>query len=582
MRRPRNHGAGHRIAGHPVADSSVREYPSPKQTPTSAATHQHGLRRYRSRKSGAGWRVSRCRNAASKTDNPAVADERVNTNSSTAPTRFLLDTNVIIALEPYAGQMEAGMTPAATFVRLAMKQGHHVFVHPASRDELAEGSDPTRVQQRMAELKKFDLLAESPISSTISNELGPVELDSNDHRDRRILAALNSNAVNFLVSDDVRLRQRAKRIGVGDRVLTLADAAAMLEGFEPSIAPPPPRVTVLPPYALDLEQDIFDSLRIEYQPDFDDWIAKVQADSSNRECFVIEEADGTYAAIAIVKINESDCAYPFTQPVSKISTFKVAEQFSGSRYGELLLKAVLRSHHDHGVGSAYVEVRPHHQPLIDFLGQFGYVEGAQSARGELVLLKSFQPRDESLPPLDYHIRYGPPAISTDASVFVIPIRAHWHDQLFPECASDAVGDQLTFPDIAGQATRPWGNALRKAYLCNAPTKQVRPGDVILFYRSGLQVVSVVGVVERTHRTFAPDEVLNLVAGRTVYGTDDISELATHSRGVLILLFRKDRDVEPPWTDSELIANGVLNGPPQTVTKVKEVGTQWVHQQLADR
>ncbi|GAA2420121.1 hypothetical protein GCM10009856_32430 [Mycolicibacterium llatzerense] len=206
----------------------------------------------------------------------------------------------------------------------------------------------------------------------------------------------------------------------------------------------------------------------------------------------------------------------------------------------------------------------------------------QSTRGELVLLKSFQPRNEGLSPLDYHIRYGPPAISTDASVFVIPIRAHWHDQLFPECASDAVGDQLTFPDIAGQATRPWGNALRKAHLCNAPTNQMRPGDVILF----LPVGPAGRFGCRRRRARAPhilsDEVLNLVAGRTVYGTDDISELAAHSRGVLILLFRKDRGVEPPWTDSELIANGVLKGPPQTVTKVKEVGTQWVHQQLADR
>jgi len=83
-----------------------------------------------------------------------------------------------------------------------MKQGHRVFVHPASRDELAEGQDPVRVQQRMAELNKFEMLTESPISSHIDTELGPVVPDSNDHRDRRILAALYSNAVNFLVSDD--------------------------------------------------------------------------------------------------------------------------------------------------------------------------------------------------------------------------------------------------------------------------------------------------------------------------------------------------------------------------------------------
>jgi hypothetical protein len=265
-----------------------------------------------------------------------VADGGGGAGGTPSPTRFLLDTNAFIALEPFAGEMEAGMDPAANFMRLAMKQGHRVFVHPASRDELAEGQDPVRVQQRMAELNKFEMLAESPISLHIDTELGPVVPDSNHHRDRRILAALYSNAVNFLVSDDVRLRRRAKRIGVGERVLTLADAVAMLEGFEPTVAPPPPRVREVPSYALDLDQEIFESIRGDYA-EFDDWIAKVQADSTNRECYVVEEQDGTYAAIAILKITEDDCAYGFTPPVTKISTFKVAPAYSGNHYGELLL-----------------------------------------------------------------------------------------------------------------------------------------------------------------------------------------------------------------------------------------------------
>lgn len=495
--------------------------------------------------------------------------------------RFLLDTNAFIALEPFAGQMEAGMGPAATFMRLAMKQGHRVFVHPASRDELAEGKDPVRVQQRMAELNKFDMLVESPISSQIDIELGPVVPDSNDHRDRRILAALYSNAVNFLVSDDGRLRRRAKRIGVGERVLTLADAVAMLEGLEPTVAPPPPRVKEVPSYALDLDQEIFESIRGDY-PEFDDWIAKVQGDSANRECFVVEEDDGTYAAIAILKINEEDGSYGLAMPVTKISTFKVAPSYSGNHYGELLLKAVLQSHHDHDVRSAYLEVWDHHQRLIDFLGLFGYFDGGQSARGEVVLVKVFRPREASLSPLDFHVRHGPPAVASGASVFVIPIQNNWHNQLFPERASFGAGGQLALPGITGQTTRPWGNALRKAYLCNASTKQIQQGDVILFYRSGFQTVEVIGVVEDTHRTSSPEEALNLVGGRTVYSATDIEALARHPSQVLVILFRQDRVIDPPWTLAELVSNRVLRAPPQTVQKVREDGTQWVHQQLADR
>ncbi|MGB3482465.1 MAG: GNAT family N-acetyltransferase [Mycobacterium sp.] len=496
---------------------------------------------------------------------------------ATSPTRFLLDTNAFIALEPFDGQIEPGLGPAATFMRLVMKQRNLVFVHPATRDELAEGKDRTRATQRIAELDKIVMLAEVPISSRLQDELGPVVADSNNHRDLRILAALHANAVNFLVTDDAGLGRRAKRVGLGDRVLTLADAVAMLEAFEPTVVEPPPKVTPVESYALDLDQDIFASIRDDYEG-FDTWIDKVRGDSPNRECFIICEEDGTYAAVAILKTDESasECPYGLPQPITKISTFKVEPDFRGHRYGELLLKAVLRSHREHRVGSAYVEVWEHHQRLIDFMGMFGYFEAGKSARGEIMLAKHYQPRDTSLPPLDFHIAYGPPAVSGRASVFVIPIIGRWHDQLFPECIPE--DEQLMIPGLDG-ATHPWGNALRKAYLCNSTTKQVQPGDAILFYRSGIQTVSVVGVVEDIFRTSSPDEVLNLVGGRTVYGPTDIAQLASHSSQVLVILFRQDRIVDPEWTLAELQDHDVLKAPPQTVTKVKEAGTRWVHQQL---
>ncbi|RUP27852.1 MAG: GNAT family N-acetyltransferase [Mycolicibacterium sp.] len=468
------------------------------------------------------------------------------------------------------------MGPAATFMRLAMKQGNRVFVHPATRDELVEGKNPDRVRQRLAELAKFQMLDESPISAQLRNQIGPVIPDSNNDRDLRILAALNANAANFLVSDDAGLHRRARRADIGDRVLTLNDAVAMLEGLEPTVASPPPMVSPIQSYALDFDQNIFISLRQDYD-DFDKWIAKIQGDSDNRDCFVVKDEDDNYAAIAILKTNEPDCEYDFIKPVTKISTFKVGPEFSGNRYGELLLNAVLQSHHDHRVGSAYVEVWGHHQPLIDFLATFGYVEAGKSAKGEVVLAKMFGPRDENLPPLEYHVRYGPPAVSRRANVFAIPIIDRWHDHLFPECIPDS--GQLSLPGFA-VSIRPWGNALRKAYLCNSSSQQIRPGDAILFYRSGFQTVSVVGVVEQTVRSWSPEEVLNLVGGRTVYGASDITQLASHSSGVLVVLFRRDRVIAPAWTLAELRGNDVLKAPPQTVTQVKETGAQWVHQQLA--
>jgi hypothetical protein len=89
-----------------------------------------------------------------------------------SPTRFLLDTNAFIALEPFAGQMESGLGPAATFIRLATKQDNRVFVHPATKDELGEGKNRVRAQQRIAELNKFEMLAEAPISASLRDAIG--------------------------------------------------------------------------------------------------------------------------------------------------------------------------------------------------------------------------------------------------------------------------------------------------------------------------------------------------------------------------------------------------------------------------
>ncbi|QNJ90984.1 hypothetical protein HZU40_22490 [Mycolicibacterium fluoranthenivorans] len=204
--------------------------------------------------------------------------------------RFLLDTDAFISLEPFAGQIEPGLGPAAKFMQLAMKQVNRVFVHPATRDELVEVSDRVRVTQRIAELGKFEMLDEVPIAASLRAVIGPVVPDSNNDRDLRILAALHVNAVKFLVTNDAGLRQRAKRARLGDRVLTLADAAAMLEDVEPRVATPPPMVNTVQSYGLDFDQEIFESTRRDY--DFDTWTTKVQADSANRECFVIEEQDG--------------------------------------------------------------------------------------------------------------------------------------------------------------------------------------------------------------------------------------------------------------------------------------------------
>lgn len=498
--------------------------------------------------------------------------------------RLLLDTNVFIAVEPFAGTAETGLARGAVLVRLAVEQGHTLFVHPAIGDDLREGADLTRRQQRLAELAKYPMLQESRITASLAQRAGSSSAGSNDHRDLRLLAALDSRAATYLVTEDTRLRRRARKAGLGDAILTIDEAITLLEGFQPASLRPPPRVIEIAAYALDIEQQILESLRQDYGPEFDHWLDKVRSDSSNRICLIVKD-DDVYAALAIVKV-ESECEYDIAAPILKISTFKVAETYAGAKYGELLLKSIFMAASQRAASSLYVEVFSKQELLIDLLETFGFRRISDvTERGELVLVKklAFPSDGSNLSPLEFHVLFGPPAISNVARSFVVPIIPKWHDQLFPDSPIRLAETAMMLPglDIPSE-NHPSGNALRKAYLCNSNIDALRPGDCLFFYRShDLKAVTAAGIVEATRRSDDPEEVMTFVGRRTVYRPDEIVTMCRSVRGVLAILFRQDRFIEPPWQLAELQANRVLRAWPQTVVRVTEEGSEWLRQQIVE-
>ena len=72
---------------------------------------------------------------------------------------------------------------------------------------------------------------------------------------------------------------------------------------------------------------------------------------------------------------------------------------------------------------------------------------------------------------------------------------------------------------------PFGNGLRKAYLCRASKRKLDVGAPLLFYRSEVgQHVQVLGVLEQSMRSRDPNEIAAFVGKRTVYPLADISAM----------------------------------------------------------
>jgi len=487
--------------------------------------------------------------------------------------RFLLDANVLIPLEPTSpAGVERNTALAVEVVRRAAQLGFHLLVHPATTRELATDRDPARRPTRQVLLAKYQALTHPPGIEHVEGVLGTVEPQSNDWTDHLLLAALVADAVHYLVTNDEGIHRKARRLGVSsDRVLTIADALAFLDTLTSSPQRPPPQVAARALHSLRSDDAIFESLRSDY-PDFDQWLKK--ASREGREARMIETPEGECAGICIWKSDDDE--YEFGGKVMKLSTFKVAEEHRGRRYGELLLKTVFTELHANRYDHVWLTVFERHTALITMLEDFGFErQGVQTPRGELVMVKHLlSPAVETPDHFTYHRQFGPPAVdlALGGSVYVIPIRPRYHTRLFPDHPREPV---RLLPD-----DDPFGNALRKAYLSQSGITPLARGDTILFYRSDdWQAVSAVGVVEESMRSDDPSEVAAFAGQRTVYSYTEIAEMADPS--ALAVLFRQDRMIEPGWPLADLLDAGVLNAAPQSITQVRsEDGIAWLTRRLA--
>lgn len=496
--------------------------------------------------------------------------------------RILIDTNVLIPAEPFASEVDPSV---AALISFAHHHGHEIVVHPANRDDLVRTRNSGERGQKLAALAKYPLLTEPPISPKLELAAGASPLGSNDYRDLRLLAAVEAGAATYLVTEDRRLHRRAARAGLGQSVNTVEQMLELLHQLHPEDRRPPPSVQLIDSYMLDGGQELFGSLRDDYEG-FDEWLGKVRADPHERRCWVVTDADGRYDAVAILKLHDLMESVP---PVAsaKLSTFKVDERRAGEKVGELLLGTVLAWAHDQpDVRSLFVEVQPKQESLVRFLQQFGFSRVSMPPRsnGDETWFKRLVPTEEhGLEALEFHRAFGPPAVHPDAPIFVVPVLPKWSVGLFPDApALDAQGGAM-LGDVA-EAT-PFGNAIRKAYLCHSQTRALPEGATVLFYRSAgdrvTSAVIAVGVVELSLRTRSAERILSFVGRRTVYSAGDVARLCEGgSREVLALLFRHDHYVDDPWSLDRLVEQGVLRGAPQSITRVAtEKGRAWLRERL---
>ncbi|MBS3795282.1 MAG: EVE domain-containing protein, partial [Candidatus Thorarchaeota archaeon] len=146
--------------------------------------------------------------------------------------------------------------------------------------------------------------------------------------------------------------------------------------------------------------------------------------------------------------------------------------------------------------------------------------------------------------------------------FIVPIRPEFHEKLF-------VGrhrEQTLLKEHMGEFVIP-GNTIEKAYVCNAPIKKIRAGDVVLFYRSrDLKAITSLGVVTQvSYDVEDAEKITRMVGKRTVYSKKEIQGIARSE--TLVLLFRLHFDLERSIELEELVDAHIIRSAPQSIGEI---------------
>ena len=248
----------------------------------------------------------------------------------------------------------------------------------------------------------------------------------------------------------------------------------------------------------------------------------------------------------------------------------------GYKIGELLIKVSIDLALRHGIDEIYlthfIETEDH---LVELIQDFGFYQAAvlPSERQEAVFVKHLKPIDpeiSSLQAVEISRIYYPSFYDGDSvDKFIIPIQPEYHEKLFTDFQ---IRRQSRLPEYMGEFVTE-GNTIKKAYLTQSKIRKLKPGDIILFYRSkDIHAITSLGVVDQFNPDIAPAEIMRIIGKRSVYSRNDI-ERSIKNRS--IILFRHHFHFKENISFDTLKQAGILKGAPQTITEIDQAAYEWI-------
>jgi ribosomal protein S18 acetylase RimI-like enzyme len=483
---------------------------------------------------------------------------------------YLIDTNILIGLEDNHSVDAA----YSKFHALALTHKANIFVHEAAKDDIARDKQVERRKISASKIEKYQLLKKQRGLTRFDLESAFGTLKKpNDVVDAILLHTLEKGAVDFVVTQDKGLHQRAQNRSsdLARRVLFVSDAVELLiQTYEPKQVPIR-HVGEVQAHEINGADKFFDSLRHGY-PGFNQWWQE-KCVKQHRSCWVVYDNDVLAGLIVRKEEKASDTdAVTKASKILKICTFKVAPESRGVKLGELLLKQVLWYAQSNSYDLTYLTTYVDQAALMELLEYYGFRNAGENSNGEYIYERAFSPaalpRSKSRTAFEQARENYPRFVFDHQTLgFGIPIKEDYHDALYPDLYFPIQQELFDGASRAETITRP-GNTIRKVYLCRAQSSLGPAGSVLFFYKSmsknpPSQAITTLGILESVTLASSTKELMQLTGGRSVYSEEQLEKWgANPERPVKVINYLLVYYIQPAILIDELKSAGIIKRHPQ--------------------
>lgn len=452
--------------------------------------------------------------------------------------KALLDTNIIIHRE---NQKVSNYSIGHLF-RWLDKLHYEKFIHPESIKEIQKYRDAEVQKTFSVKLYAYETLKVTHIpDQAFLKQLDVPAKSENDRIDNCLLYEVYTNHVDILITEDRKLRNKANRLNLNNRVFSINSFISKVTAENPSLIEYK-ALAVKKIYfgKVNVKDSFFDSFRDDYA-DFENWFER----KCNEEAYICYSDSKKILGFLYLKTEGPDENYfDITPPFLpmrrlKVGTFKV--ESTGFRLGERFVKIIFDNALQRNVDEIYTTLytdRPELKALADLLKRWGFYEYGTKSHGprkECVLIKKMHVIRHFLP-----IRENFPNLQYAHNKYILPIASQYHTSLLPDSRLNNENE------INFLGKDPHKYALQKIYITWASADNVRPGDFLLFYRMGengtnkkyTSVLTTIGIVDQLiSRIQSEQELLNTCQNRTVFSEDELSKFwHNHNYALKILKF----------------------------------------------